>query len=204
MKTFALVPAGGHSVRMGRPKLALTLGDRTVLEQVVATLRLAGIGTILVVLGPHVASLAALAEAAGASIYVLPEATADMRATVERGLQWLEERFHPNPDDAWLLTPADHPTLQADVVRHLLAARLAHPERSIFMPTYQGQRGHPTLIAWKHVTGIRQLTAGQGLNVYLRQQAAETWEVPVESAEILMDMDTPEDYERLVKGWRKA
>ena len=35
---FAVVPACGHSTRMGRPKLALPLGDRTVIERVVAAL----------------------------------------------------------------------------------------------------------------------------------------------------------------------
>src|SRR5262249_26069528 len=36
-----------------------------------------------------------------------------------------------------------------------------------------------------------------GLNVYLRQHAAETLELPVDSADVLCDLDTPEDYERL-------
>jgi molybdenum cofactor cytidylyltransferase len=199
--TFALLPAGGLSVRMGRPKLALPIGGRTVLEQVIATLRLVPIENILVVLGPHVAELAPLAETAGAHVHILLEATPEMRSTVEHGLRWLEERFHPGLDDSWLLVPADHPSLQADVIRRLLEARANHPDRSIFIPTYDAQRGHPTLIGWQHVARMRALPAGQGLNVYLRQQAAETLEVPVDSPAILLDLDTPEDYERLARSW---
>jgi molybdenum cofactor cytidylyltransferase len=199
--TFALLPAGGLSVRMGRPKLALPIGGRTVLEQVIATLRLVPIENILVVLGPHVAELAPLAETTGAHVYILGEATPDMRSTVEHGLRWLEERFHPAPNDSWLLVPADHPSLQPDVIRRLLEVRANHPDRSIFIPTHDARRGHPTLIGWQHVAGMRALPSGQGLNIYLRQQATETLEVPVDSPAILLDLDTPADYERLAGSW---
>jgi len=40
--TFAVVPAAGRSSRMGRSKLALPLGDSTVLQVVVETLRNGG------------------------------------------------------------------------------------------------------------------------------------------------------------------
>jgi molybdenum cofactor cytidylyltransferase len=199
---FALVPAAGKSTRMGRAKLALPLGERTVLEHVIAALRSGGAEHVLVVLGPHVSELAPLAESAGASVLVLSEETADMRATVEAGLRWLEERFAPRPETAWLLAPADHPTLDPDVVRQLLAARAAHPEASIFIPTFGSERGHPALIAWKHVAAMRGLPGGQGLNVYLRQQTRETLEVPVGTDAVLCDLDTPEDYERLRRKWR--
>jgi CTP:molybdopterin cytidylyltransferase MocA len=132
----------------------------------------------------------------------LAEETPDMRATIEHGLRWLEERFHPGPDDDWLLSPADHPSLDALVVRHLAQARAVHPDRSIFVPAFEGRRGHPALIGWKHVAGIRSHPAGQGLNAYLRRHTAETLEVPVASAGVLCDLDTPEDYERLLRAWR--
>jgi molybdenum cofactor cytidylyltransferase len=195
--TFAVIPAAGHSVRMGRPKLALPLGERTVLEHVIVALREGGVECVLVVVGPHVPQLAPPAERAGAHVLQLAEETPDMRTTVEAGLRWLEEHFDPRPADSWLLVPADHPTLEPMVVRKLLGERAGSPDRSIVVPTHAGRRGHPTLIAWKHVAGMRALPAGQGLNVYLRRHAAQTLEVPVDSADVLRDLDTPEDYERL-------
>jgi molybdenum cofactor cytidylyltransferase len=194
---FAVVPAAGKSVRMGRPKLALPLGDRTVLECVVSALRQAGVDHVLVVVGPHVPQLAPLAESAGAHVLQLTEETPEMRATVEEGLRWLEERFRPRPDDGWLLVPADHPTVDPSFVQLLVAERAAHPGKSIVVPTHGGRRGHPTLIDWKHVAAIRAQARGAGLNVYFRQQSAETLEVPAASPDVLFDLDTPEDYERL-------
>jgi molybdenum cofactor cytidylyltransferase len=126
-----------------------------------------------------------------------------MRGTIEEGLRWLEKHLRPRDEDHWLLVPADHPTLDTSVVRQLLQARAAHPEFSIVIPTFQGRRGHPALIGWRHVAGIRALPPHQGLNAYLRGQAAVTVEVPVSSADILDDLDTPADYERLLHGWER-
>jgi hypothetical protein len=77
----------------------------------------------------------------------------------------------------------------------LLRARELPGGASIVVPTFQGRRGHPTLTGWRHVEGIRGLPTGTGLNVYLRQQAAETRELVVDCPNILTDLDTPEDYE---------
>lgn len=202
--TIALIPAGGHSKRMGRPKLSLPLGDASVLACVVAALRRAEVISILVVVGPHVPELASLAEAAGAQVCLLPVETPDMRATVMAGLDWIERHWRPRSEDPWLLVPADHPTLDSTVVRQLQQARQAHADHSIVIPTFQGKRGHPTLIDWKHVAGMQALPADTGLNVYLRRHEAETLLLPVAVESILWDLDTPHDYERLQRVWKSS
>ncbi len=196
--TSAIIPAAGHSRRMGQPKLALPLGDTTVLEHVVAALRAGGASPVLVVVGPHVADLAILAERAGGTVLQLSEETPEMRVTVEQGLLWIEDHCTPDPADDWLLVPADHPALDAGVVRRLVAARAEFPEHSILIPTFEARRGHPALITWKTVPALRALPAGQGLNAFFRQHPSEVAEVPVDTASILLDLDTPEDYERLL------
>lgn len=194
----AVVPAAGRSSRMGRPKLSLPLGGRTVLEHVVAALRAGGSGRVVVVVGPHVPELAPLAEAAGAEVCRLAEPTPDMRATVERGFAWLES---PSPPDAVLLAPADHPTLDPAVVRDLCAALAAGPERSIVIPVHGGERGHPALLAWRHVAGIRALPPDRGINAYFRERGADVRELPAASPGVLCDLDTPADYDRLRRNW---
>jgi molybdenum cofactor cytidylyltransferase len=200
-RTFAVIPAAGQSARMGRPKLSLPLGGRSVLERVVEAVRRGGVEATVVVIGPHVPELVPLAEAAGAVPVLLPEQTPDMRATVEYGLRWLEERFRPAPADLWLLLPADHPTLDGALVRRLLEARANTPYHSLVIPTFEGRRGHPAVIDWRHVAGIRALPQGEGLNRYFRRHAGQTLEVPVESADVLCDLDTPEEYEQLRRRW---
>src|SRR6266851_5438031 len=140
---IALIPAAGHSMRMGRPKLALPLGDRTVLECVVQTLKAASVSDVVVVLGPHVSELVSLAEGAGAHPVMLAESTPDMRTTVQRGLDWIEQTIQPKPGDAWLLVPADHPAMDVDAIRNLIAEYQKQSRCSIAVPTFAGKRGHP-------------------------------------------------------------
>jgi molybdenum cofactor cytidylyltransferase len=183
---------------MGRPKLALPLGDRTVIEHVVLALRTGGIERTVVVIGPHVPELAPLAVTAGADVLVLPAPTPDMRATVEAGLAYLEQRYQPLPTDWWLLAPADHPFLSPTVIHQLRAAANSRTH-SIIIPTHQGKRGHPTLIGWQHTAAVRALLPGRGINAFLREHERETLELDVTEPGILSDLDTPEDYLRLVQ-----
>jgi molybdenum cofactor cytidylyltransferase len=198
-RLFGLIPAAGKSRRMGQPKLTLRLGNVTVLEHVCHAVQQAGVERVLVVVGPHGHPLAALAKSVGADVLQLAEDTTEMRHTIEHGLAWLEQHCQPQPDDAWLLLPADHPCIEPQVIAELRSAHARKSERSIVVPAYQGRRGHPVLIGWRHVPAIRSLAVGTGLNVYLRQQLSETLEVAVGTESILWDLDTPEDYE----NWQK-
>ncbi|HET6572709.1 MAG TPA: nucleotidyltransferase family protein [Fimbriiglobus sp.] len=194
----AVVPACGHSTRMGRPKLSLPLGDGTVLGHLVAALREGGADRVVVVVGPHVRELTPIAEAAGADVLSLAEPTADMRATVEHGLKWIAANVGPQPD-GWLLAPADHPAVTVDVVRRLCESFRAQGARPVVVPVHDGKRGHPTLVPWRLAGEVPRIPAGQGINALLR--TAETVEVPAASAGVLADLDTPDDYERLRATW---
>jgi molybdenum cofactor cytidylyltransferase len=194
---FAVIPAAGESTRMGKTKLALPLGNSSILTVVIATLNQAGVDHTVVVVGPHVPELIPLVKGTGADLCLLAQSTPDMRATVEHGIAWLESHYHPSAGDCWLLVPGDHPAIDPQVVRRLVESRHQNKQHSILIPSWQGKRGHPTLIDWSHVAGIRAMLPGQGINAYFRLHSDCTLEVPVESATIIEDMDTPEDYERL-------
>jgi molybdenum cofactor cytidylyltransferase len=197
MTTFGLIPAAGKSRRMGRAKLLLPLGERTVVEWVLLAVREAGVAEVVVVVAPDAAELARVAQAAGAHVVQLAEDTPDMRATVMHGLGWIDARFHLGPDDGWLLLPADHPTVRAEVVRAVVAAASARTH-SIVVPAHQGRRGHPIWLSWSHAAALSAFPAGQGLNAYIRAHADQTRELSWSDAEILRDLDTPADYQALV------
>ena len=189
----AVVPAAGRSSRMGRPKLALPVDGRPMLERVIVALRDGGASPVVVVTGPHDPSLTPLARSAGAEVVELTAGTPDMRTTVEHGLRWLEERYHPRPDDAFLLTPADIPLLDTATVRTLCGTWNRRPAATILMPTCKGRRGHPALIAWRHVEAIRGLTPGVGIDSYLRESADVTLTVAAPEERMPGDVNSPAD-----------
>jgi molybdenum cofactor cytidylyltransferase len=203
---FALIPAAGRSRRMGTPKLLLDIGGQTVLARLLAALGEAGVANRWVVVHPDDEEIRAEVERGAGSALVPETPPPDMRASAAFGLSVLGKQFdarsEPPPLDApWLLVPADHPVLLPGTVTALVEAARVHPGR-ILVPTYRGRPGHPTLFAWKHALEVDQIPADMGFNWIVRRHSADVVEVPVENEGVLLDLDTPEDYERLKALWR--
>lgn len=192
-RLFAVIPAAGRSRRMGRPKLLLPLGGRTVLERLVAALHHPALVDRCVVVRPNDAPLIDAARNAGATVIVPSIEPPEMRVSIEHALRGIEERHHPDADDGWILIPADHPTLDASVT-HQLVTRWQQDRPAILIPTHAGRRGHPTFFRWDLVGEVFRLPPDAGLNRLVKERAGDVMEVEVDDASILLDLDTPEDY----------
>jgi putative nucleotidyltransferase with HDIG domain len=81
-------------------------------------------------------------------------------------------------------------------VQRLIAAIEDNPAKVLY-PTFGGRRGHPTLIRTCLVPSIMQWSGDGGLKACLQHHDADSLEIPVVDEAILMDLDTPEDYERM-------
>jgi len=191
---FAVIPAAGRSARMGTPKLLLRWGDRTLLEHVLEAWRRGGIERRIVVSHRDDRELAALARQAGAEVVIPETPPPEMKFSVQYALEHIAARDKPSENDAWLLAPADMPSLDAEVIRAVCAAAPAHPGK-IVAPAHEGRRGHPVLFPWPLAAEVRQLGPEEGINRLLQRHPV--LELPVSAATILQDVDTPEDYRRL-------
>lgn len=198
-RLFAVIPAAGHSRRMGRAKLLLPFRDSTVIAQVLANLRRPKIECTAVVLRRDDEPLRSAVAACGATPLQPAVDPPDMRDSVEHALEWIEREFQPAPTDGWLLCPADHPLLDAAVL-DLLLTRWHRGDCRILVPVHNGRRGHPTLFRWDLAAEVPRIPHDQGLNRLTKDHAAELIELPVPSDTILIDLDTPADYERLQSG----
>ena len=197
MQSFAVIPAAGRSVRMGRPKLLLPWGKSTVIEHVLSVWRASRVGRIVVVVHPDDGELAEVCRAAGAEVVVPDGPPPQMRDSARRGLAYVQRRYTPESRDVWLLAPADMPRLSSAVIDQLLAAhRPQSPE--ILLPAIEGRRGHPVLFPWHLVDAVETLPAEDGVNALLARHPVR--QISCSEASILDDLDTPEDYRRLHPG----
>ena len=192
----AIIPAAGHSRRMGQPKLLMELSGRSVISRVIEAFRGGSISDCLVVVRPGDKALAREAHQAGAEVIVPVSDPLDMRQSVEFALRHCLNSGVAR--DGWILVPADHPTLSHDVVRELVAAWSADPSR-IAVPVCEGRRGHPTIFPWSVVNEIFALPPDVGLNHLLRSEPERVQEVCISDCRILDDLDTPEDWQRLLR-----
>lgn len=193
-RLFAVIPAAGHSRRMGTHKLLLSLGGATVIQRVIHGLATPWITrTVIVARGGD----EALAEhLAGEDVeLVQPEVDPpDMKASVQAGLSWIETHYAPTEEDSWLLIPADHPVLKRTLIERLCEV-WSQSDARILIPAFQGKKGHPAFFRWSVAQEVFQLGAAQGINALWKEGSAAPvlWEC--DDPEILIDLDTPADLE---------
>lgn len=181
---------------MGQPKLLLPLGDTTVIGRLIRTLKAEKLADVLALVRPDDAALADEVRKHGAHVVQPSSAPAEMRVSIELLLNAIESQHSPTADDGWLLVPGDHPLVSTQTLRKLVTQWLAHPG-SIVLPVTDDRRGHPTIFPWPLAARVRQLPPDVGVNQLLHEDTP-ILEAPVDDPTILLDLDTPQDFQRAI------
>jgi molybdenum cofactor cytidylyltransferase len=113
-----------------------------------------------------------------------------MSTSAQAGIRGL-----PAEVSAAALFLVDHPIINPATIDIL--AKHVSPGR-IILPTHSGKRGHPVLFAAELFPEILSLPSNAGLNTIVRRDAARIVEVSVDFRGILTDVDTPDDYAKLL------
>jgi molybdenum cofactor cytidylyltransferase len=187
-----VILAGGSSSRLGRPKQLLPLGDRPVLAHTLAHARAAALDKVIVVLGHEAATAQERIDFTGAQVVVNPDYREGQSTSLRAGLAAL-----PPDTDAALFILGDQPLIGAAVHDALIAARRA-TGAPIVMLTYAGVRGNPVLIASELFPELAQVTGDQGARGVIRAHKDAVHEVPIPGPPLTDDLDTEEDYARLL------
>ena len=196
MRVAGVVLAAGESRRMGQLKALLPFGPRTVIEQVLQPLLGADLSEVAVVLGHRAGEIAAVLEPLPVRLLYNADYRLGMTSSVQVALRSLD----PVPD-AYLLALVDQPQIGLQVIQRLLAAH-ALTRKGLVIPVWQGKRGHPLLLAAAYRTAVLALGPDQGLNVVTRGFPHDTLELPIETDDVLRDMDYREDYEAELQRWQ--
>jgi molybdenum cofactor cytidylyltransferase len=190
----AVVLAAGLSTRMGHPKLILPWGATTVIGQVVITLRQAGIEDIVVVTGGARVQVEAVlqdvCESMVRTVFNSRHAEDDMLESLRTGMEMMSER-----QQAMLVVLGDQPQIEVQVVRALLDAYRAE-RSSLVIPSYRMRRGHPWIVDRSLWSDLRSTPPGYTMRDFLNAHRDTIRYLPVESASILHDLDTPEEYQK--------
>jgi CTP:molybdopterin cytidylyltransferase MocA len=188
----AIILAAGVSTRMGEFKPLMPLGKTTIIERIVRLFRSAGISDVRVVTGHRSSALSPVLKLLRARQIYNPAYAEGMFSSVLAGVNSLE-----SDKVAFFLLPVDIPLVRKHTLETLISA-FAVGSRSILYPVFEGQRGHPQLISTDLLRGISRWSGQGGLCACLEQYEQRAANVIVADENILSDMDTPADYERLV------
>lgn len=188
----AVVAAAGLSSRMGAFKPLLPLGSAPLLARTLAPLRAAGASPIAVVTGHRASELQARMRAEDLRfVYNAVYASTDMLASLRLGLHALENGF-----DRVLLLPGDAAGILPETVRRLLKS----PGEAL-RPAFGGKPGHPVLLSAAVARALCTYDGLGGLRGFLKTVGVR--EVETNDPGILLDADTPADYEKLRALWRE-
>ncbi len=190
-----LILAAGESSRMGRDKALLIYHGRTFLDTLIQNLRGAGIENVAVVLGHHAEEIQRAVNLANVRVAVNHDYRRGQTSSLQTGLAALEE---PSLE-AVILCLVDHPAISVEVIRKL-RDQFQATRPPVVIPTCQGQRGHPVVISRALFPEFLALSLGEGANTVIRKYCDATQFVEIDDLGILLDVDDPEGYERLVEG----
>ncbi|MDP7009026.1 MAG: nucleotidyltransferase family protein [Phycisphaerales bacterium] len=181
MTITGVLLAAGRGSRMGQTKQLLPWGEGTVIEASFDAIA-PFCDSMVVVLG---ADKERIIEALGERTFTFVESDPDAEqlSSIKLGL---EETI----GDV-LLHLADHPVAPEKVVKSIIST---HGDRAI-IPTSGGKGGHPVFIPRKLVELIVGFQGSGGLRYFWEEHPELVTRLPIEnSQEMLIDLDTPEDY----------
>ena len=185
----AVLLAAGESSRMGQPKALLPWRGQTLLEWQISSLARAGVGETVVVLG-H------LAEQVAPYVRGIPSLRSVVNHQYRKGKTTSIKAGVSNIDpsaEGVLILAVDQPR-PWEVLSQIIQAHLREGA-SITVPTYAGRRGHPPIFAsvlFSELMAISEKTLG--LRQVMADHGTEVNEVEAESAVVLLDLNSPQDY----------
>ncbi len=185
---WAVILAAGESRRMGTQKLLLPFGETTVVGAVAGTALASHVDRVLAVLGADRDAVRQMLEPFGIDFVVNEDFAKGMLSSVQAGFRVL-----PADAEAAVVMLGDQPFLPARVVDAVVEG-FRQSGKGIVVPAFQGRRGHPVLIDLKYRDDVLVLDLSDGLRRLMHAHPEDIFEAEVEDANILRDMDVPEDY----------
>ena len=186
-----IVLAAGGSSRFGQPKQLLPWQGQPFIRHVVLTALKAGLAPVEVVVGAAAPEITAAVNDMPLRIVNNIEWSQGLSTSIKAGLDAL-----PGNVGGAIFLQADQPQTSSRLISRLIEAH-RQEAASIIAPRVNGQRGNPVLFDADVFPALHSLEGDQGGRA-LFDKYPLSW-VEWHEAEILMDIDTPDDYHHFLE-----
>jgi molybdenum cofactor cytidylyltransferase len=186
-----IVLAAGRSTRMGQSKAQLEAAPGvTFLEHAVKTLRQGGCRYVIAVVNDEEDWTARLADVSGAAVVVNEMKGSQQIDSIRLGLAAL-----PDDSEGVFVLPVDFPGIRAETVAELVGA-FAKSRPPVIVPLHDGTAGHPVVFARAVFGELLAEPLPRGAESVVDAHTQDRLEVQVADPAVLVDVDTPEEFER--------
>jgi len=185
-----IILAAGGSRRMGQPKQLLPWKGEPLVRHVAKTALAASLSPVILVTGDHGAQIQAAVQDLAVTLVQNPDWEVGQSTSVQAGVRALSRK-----NGAAIILLADQPWVTVTLLRSLVESH-AETLARIVAPQVAGQRANPVLfdrLTFHDFMFIRGDRGGRSLFSKYPVQWLE-WQ----DANLLLDIDTPEDYRRLL------
>ena len=194
----AVVLAAGVSSRMGRVKLVLPVEGRPILETVLVTLRKAKVDEVVVVLGAGAAEIKKEVRFRGERVVFNPDYAEGMSSSLKLGLKKI------SPDsEAALVVLGDQPFLTSSTINRIVDGYLT-TKAPVVVPVHGNIRGNPVLFDRSTFPAVMKVKGDVGAKSVVGAYGDMVLEVLSPDDGILIDIDTPSEYEWVSSRRRPA
>lgn len=187
-----LIIAAGYSSRMNDFKALLPFAHTCALERLIQTYEAHGVEHIYVVVGHRHEEIREVLKDNNVSIIYNEDYDKGMFSSIQKGLSAMDTTV-----DAFYMQPVDIPLIKMHSLDCLYEAYMCE-RKGVIYPTFLGHKGHPPLIDMKYKEQILLSDGEGGLKKVLEAFKKDALNVNVYDQAVLMDMDTPEDYQKLL------
>ena len=182
-----IVPCAGASARMGRPKALLPIHGRTFIRAVVDALDAGGCEPVLSVV-PDDPLIEEAARATGARVLTNRHPGEGPITSMRLALAELEGSV-----EGVIYLGVDHPCVLAETVATLLDAARS-TDAPLVIPTYEGERGHPSFFRESLFPELMDPTLDGGARTVVHRHLDRAELVAVNDPGIRLDIDTQAEY----------
>ena len=187
----AILLGAGFSKRMGKDKLSLPWGKKTILEHCLEILLRSKVNEIVLVLGDRNRKAIGLFRRKNVKIAVNLRSQSGMSTSIRKGIQFIHPGSH-----GILIALGDQPFLKTRTVNALIRT-FNRKKKGILIPSFRGSTGHPVIFHHKFKKALGELKGDEGGKSILAKHPEAVRVVPVKSDGVLRDIDTRQDYEKV-------
>ena len=200
MSMAGVVLAAGRSARMGSPKALLDFLGLPFVVRILQALEALEVKTRVVVLGPDAPRIQPVLADHDCMIVENPDPETGPIASLRGALRALQ----PLQPSAVLVWPVDLPHMRVATVERILETH-RRTGAKVIVPTFAERRGHPVI--WGAALFAELLESPEatreGARVVLHKHEKEVVSVGVDDPAVIDELNTPDDYERLVREWNR-
>jgi molybdenum cofactor cytidylyltransferase len=196
-KLAAVILAAGSSTRMGRPKMLLPWGETSVVGHLIGVWSLLPVAQVAVVCAATDAAIAAEFDRLRFPVtdrILNLDPSRGMFSSVQCAARWRGWRSSPTH---YAIVLGDQPHLTPATLAEMIARAKQNPGK-ISQPSRGGHGRHPVFLP---ASALRKLAESRAISLkqFLESMAGEVRQFELDDPGLDLDIDHPEDYQKLLR-----